>query len=167
MSSLVFGVIVVICLSYLSETSAQCPAFMSKRFGGLKGGAFTDKSKANNGDITAIRMECGTHLTAIQFRYGNVWGPKHGWGRSNCGIWWTRGKKVSYNLAPREYISGATISYGDYVNSVRIKTNKRKLPKCGSSKGEKSKSVSGKRLKFVQGRSGCIVDAIQFYWPTW
>nr|BAG80533.1 jacalin-related lectin [Pteria penguin] len=152
------------------QADAVCTA-LSESYGGPGGlNRFDENALAKNGDIKEIELLCGRRVTAIRLRYGSVWGTLHGWksppGKS-CARDWDVGVKVLYTLQPNEYVKGATITYDRFVNSLTLKTNMRQLPKCGKTTGSKTKSIDGRRLKYITGNSGCILDRIQFYWPSW
>nr|BAG80527.1 jacalin-related lectin [Pteria penguin] len=167
MSNLVFLGIIAVCLTYPCTTGAAfCSQYLTK-VGGNGGGAFDESSLSSNGDITAIQVECGNVFTSIKVKYGSTWGTKHGWGASHCSNYFTRGNQTTYTLEDGEYITGATITHNAYVNSIIFKTNKRNFAKCGWSTGAKSTTITGRHLKYINGRSGCIVDSLSLYWPQW
>ena len=111
----------------------------------------------------AIRYTCGEKVVTIQVRYGDEWGMEHGvgfGGQFKCP--WD-GQLYEYTLAPTEYIHTINATYGHFLNSITLETNKRTLPRCGGADGS-VKTASGTRLMYISGRRGCIIDAIQPHW---
>nr|BAG80530.2 PPL3-a [Pteria penguin] len=136
----------------------------SEYLGGPGGDAFDDKAVAQNGDITRIEMQCTDVATYIKLRYGKVDSRQWGWANENCIQWSKKGEKVVHELSSGEYITSAIVTYGKYVQSITFKTNKRTLPRCGTSATEKSVTVlipGG--LKYISGRWGCRIDGLRFH----
>nr|BAG80529.1 jacalin-related lectin [Pteria penguin] len=158
---------VVVSCWVVSQTNAQQCTMNLPLSGGSGGGAFSDADFVSKGLITKVQLECGPFFTSIKVRYGTTWAPKHGWGQSNCDNWWKRGSMKEYTLGANEYITGAIVSHGKYINSVTLTTNKKSFDKCGSGQGTTDTIINGRRVMYFKGRSGCIVDAFQLYGPTW
>ncbi len=65
--------------------------------------------------------------------------------------------------AGNEYIIGFSGRYGDYIDSLKIQTNKRTSPQFGGSGGRQDFRVrvpSGNRAVGLIGRSGRYLDAL-------
>ena len=134
--------------------------YPSRVFGGSdEGTPFDDFSVWNNRNITAVRLLCGNiYSVSIQFRYGDEWGPKHG--DSSC---FSNPIENLHTLNPTEYIKTIKVWYTWYVKSIRLITNERNLPGCGSTYGSVS-TITGTRLMYISGLQYCKLGAIQFHW---
>ena len=150
----------MILITILSVSAA--PVDTSDYIGKDGGSAFDDESVWLNRNITALRLRCGQFFYSIQVRYGDEWGPIHGedFGSTCDG----GGRSVRYDLNATEYIHTIEGRFGAFMDSITFTTNERTLPRCGGSGGSDEKVVSGTRLMYISGRSGCFMDGLQPYW---
>lgn len=128
-------------------------------YGGGGGTAFSDTNIPQGARISEVRIYSGNVIDGIQAVYilpdGRSYeGPFHG----NRG-----GRPNVFRLDADEYITGITGRYGDYVDSLTLRTNKRTSPSYGGRGGSKSFSIdvpSGYMAIGFSGRAGKYLDAI-------
>jgi hypothetical protein len=142
-------------ISWLQTTQAN----QSTIFGGRGGSAFTDQDFQQGARISAIRIRAAGRIDGIQAVYtlqdGRVIeGQFHG-GRG--------GRENVFTLDSDEYVTGIYGRYGEEVDSIAIRTNKRTSQMFGGSGGKKDYRLdapSGNMAIGFMGRSGERLDAI-------
>ncbi len=129
--------------------------------GGSGGTDFVDADVPAGGRIVEVRIRAGEYVDSIQMIYSMPDGrpleaPRHG-GEG--------GRGVSFRLDQGEYIVGLSGRCGQYVDSVRIHTNKRTSELFGGRGGERDFRIDvpdaddNQATGFI-GRSGEYLDAI-------
>ncbi|MBW8727362.1 MAG: hypothetical protein JF625_19715 [Inquilinus limosus] len=138
--------------------------------GGVGGGAFSALGEAffppgsTPIRISMISIWSGIYIDAIQLEFTDAGGltsmtPKYGG---------DGGALFSQRLAPNEFITSVVGTYGDYVDSLQIKTNLNIFPHLGS-KGARTLEYFGTSLqKGIQiqgfwGSSGKYIDALGIF----
>lgn len=127
--------------------------------GGRGGTSFADDQYPSDARIVEVQIFAENWVDALQVTYGladgrTVTGAKHGGsgGRSNV-----------FRLDSDEYITRISGRYGDYIDSLRIHTNKRTSPVFGGSGGEREFQLNvparNQAIGFI-GRCGRYLDAI-------
>lgn len=127
--------------------------------GGRGGSPFADSEKPNGGEITEVHIFSGDHIDAVQMVYilpdGRILrGPRHGG---------SGGRQNIFRLDSDEYIVGLSGRCGDFIDSIRLQTNKRTSPVYGGSGGNREFRIdvpSGNQAVGFIGRAGSYVDAI-------
>lgn len=137
--------------------------------GGTGGGAFSALGEVflpggNPHRISMINIWSGIYIDAIQLEFTDAGGataltPKYGG---------DGGGMTPFVLAPDEFITQVIGTYGDYIDSIEIKTNKRVLPHLGgmgsrryeywTTNGQKPIQIQG-----IWGSSGKYLDALGFF----
>jgi hypothetical protein len=128
-------------------------------FGGRGGSPFADEEIPRGARVTGIRVQSAERVDGIQVLYAlpngsTVEGPYHG-GRG--------GRPSVFRLDPDEYILGLDGRYGDTVDSLTIRTNKRVSQVFGGRGGNRSFWVDVPRGSVAigfAGRSGESLDAV-------
>jgi hypothetical protein len=128
-------------------------------YGGSGGLGFSDASVPPGARITEIRVNAGKMIDSIRAMYVTkdgyaLEGPHHGGsgGRSNV-----------LRMDPDEYITGISGRYGNNLESIVFRTNKRTSPKYGGNGGRTDFSVDVPRGSVAVGfcgRSSAYVDAL-------
>ncbi len=135
------------------------PASLRGVYGGGGGAAFSDTNIPQGARISEVRVYSGNFVDGIQAVYilpdGRTYeGQFHG----------NRGGRASvFRLDPDEYITGISGRYGDYIDSLTLRTNKRTSPAYGGRGGRRDFSVelpSGYMAIGFSGRAGKYLDAI-------
>jgi len=143
---------------------AYTPAYLriagQTRIAGESGGnSFSDNQIPIGARITEIRIQVGRYIDGIQAIYtlpdGSTFeGPFHG-GRG--------GNTTVFRLDANEYITGISGRHGEYLDSLRIHTNRRASQVFGGSGGRESFRIdvpSGNQAVGLIGRSGRYLDAL-------
>lgn len=128
-------------------------------FGGRGGSAFSDDNIPAGARISEIRVRAGDRIDSIQAIYTlangqTMEGSRHGGGG---------GKLNTFRLDSDEYVIGIYGRYGDNVDSIAIRTNKRTSPVFGGRGGNKDFQINapdGSMAIGFLGRSGQHLDAI-------
>jgi hypothetical protein len=127
--------------------------------GGSGGDAFSDAQIPVGARISEIRTSTGRYVDGIQALYtltdGSVFeGPWHG----------GRGGTINvFKLDSNEYIVGLSGRYGEYIDSLIIRTNRRTSPQFGGTGGRQEFRIdvaSGNQAVGLIGRCGKYLDAI-------
>ena len=137
----------------------QAQAGQTSIAGGRGGSEFTDRDVAPGAGIVEVRIQAGDHLDGIQAVYSLpdgriVEGPRHG-GRG--------GRSAVFRLEADEYVTGISGRYGNYVDSIRIHTNRRTSPLYGGRGGNRDFRIDvppGTRATGFTGRAADLIDAI-------
>jgi hypothetical protein len=127
--------------------------------GGSGGNGFLDSEIPVGARITEIRLHTGKFIDGIQAVFllpdgSIIEGPFHGGSGGNSN---------TFRLETDEYITGISGRYGEYIDSLRIHTNKRTSPLLGGSGGPQDFRIdvpSGNQAIGFTGRSGQYLDAI-------
>jgi hypothetical protein len=127
--------------------------------GGSGGDSFSDTQIPPGARISEIRSSSGRYVDGIQAVYtltdGSVFeGPWHG-GRG--------GTINAFKLDSNEYIVGLSGRYGEYIDSLIIRTNRRTSPQFGGTGGQREFRIdvaSGNQAIGFIGRCGKYLDAI-------
>jgi Jacalin-like lectin domain len=134
--------------------------------GGGGGSVFSDEKIPSGARISEVRIRAGDHIDAIQAIYlttdgRTLEGAQHGGGS---------GRSISFTLSSDEYIIGLSGRFGDYIDSLRIQTNKRTSDVYGGRGGSRDFRINipnGNRAVGFAGRAGDYLDAIGLtYAPT-
>jgi hypothetical protein len=127
--------------------------------GGSGGTEFVDADVPAGGRIVEVRIHAGDYVDSIQMVYSMPDGrPLEAARHGGDG-----GRGVSFRLDRDEYIVGIAGRYGQYVDSVRIRTNKRTFPPVGGRGGDKDFRIdvpNDNQVTGFIGRSGEYLDAI-------
>jgi len=127
---------------------------------GRRGGKpFSDIGIPQGAKVSAVYIWSGDLIDRIQFVYslpnGSIFeGEGHG-GRG--------GRRVVFKLNDDEYITGISGRHGDYIDSIRIHTNRRTSSLFGGRGGNREFKVdvpSGNQAVGLTGRSGKYLDAV-------
>jgi hypothetical protein len=127
--------------------------------GGAGGAAFVDADIPPGARIVEVRVKAGNYLDSIQFIYSLPNGrPLEGARHGGNG-----GRAASFRLDPGEYIVGLSGRCGEYVDSLRIHTNRRTSQLFGGMGGDVEYRIdvpNGNQATGFMGRSGEYLDAI-------
>ncbi|CAF0985901.1 unnamed protein product [Adineta steineri] len=177
-------------LFIINEIRGQAPPGIvaRKRVGGSEGSPFNDSEILRNSKIYApqtISMTKGEYdrtflvvndtpttllVESIRITYeasdGTPFnGPKHGTGSSEVK---SSGPCQSVTLGVGEKIIQVSGKNDSRIISLQFITDKGRIipnPGCGGSRGNQfTDEKSGYYLSFISGRSGWVLDQIQFYW---
>jgi hypothetical protein len=137
----------------------QLQAGQTNSAGGTGGSAFSDPDIPLGARISEVRVWAGDHIDAIQAVYlqanGRVLeGIRHGG---------SGGRMQSFRLDSDEYITGISGRYGDYIDSLRIQTNKRSSQSFGGRGGNRDFRIdvpAGNQSTGFVGRAADFVDSI-------
>jgi hypothetical protein len=135
------------------------PSGTTNTYGGSGGSAFSDSRIPLEARISAVHVWSGKYIDRIQLVYTlrdgrRIEGKIHGG---------SGGSRHVFNLDADEYITGISGRYGDYIDFLRIHTNKRTSPQFGGSGGGRNFNItvpSGNFAVGLIGRSGGYLDAI-------
>lgn len=135
------------------------PSGTTDTYGGGGGSAFSDRRIPLEARISAVYVWSGKYIDRIQLVYTlrdgrRIEGEAHG-GRG--------GSRQVFNLDADEYITGISGRYGDYIDMLRIRTNKRTSPQFGGSGGGRNFNItipSGNFAVGLTGRAGGYLDSI-------
>jgi hypothetical protein len=127
--------------------------------GGRGGSPFADQDIPERARISEVRVRTGDLVDSIQLVYTlpdgrRVEGARHG-GRG--------GRTQVFRLQADEYITGLSGRYGDYIDSLRIHTNRRTSPLFGGRGGNRNYRIdvpSGNQAVGLAGRAGSFLDAV-------
>jgi hypothetical protein len=144
-----------------SPTDAATVKKMQTQLVGGAGGLNFNEDIPENAVVAGIAIYSAGWIDAIQVIYrlpsGQLrYGAKHGGdgGRKQPDV---------FELRPGEKITGLTVKFGGYVDSIRLHTNKRVSQPLGGQGGTRELSVKipeGKKMIGIEGRSGRYLDAI-------
>lgn len=135
-------------------------------YGGNGGRQFSDPVIQTGGRITAVQIRAGDWIDSIQFTYSlpngtTATSQRHGG---------SGGRASAFQLAEDEYIVGLSGRYGDYIDSLRIHTNKRTSQLFGGRGGDHDFQISvpaGNQAVGFTGRADEYMDALGLiYVPT-
>jgi hypothetical protein len=137
----------------------QLQAGQTNAAGGRGGSSFSDRDMPPGARIAEVRVRAGDHVDSIQAIYvladgRTLEGARHGG---------TGGRMETFRLDPDEYIVGISGRYGEYVDSIRIHTNRRTSQTFGGRGGNRDFRIdipAGNRAVGFLGRAGDSVDAI-------
>jgi hypothetical protein len=135
------------------------PSGETQASGNRGGTPFSDSEIPQGARVSAVYVWSGDFVDRIQFVYtlsnGNIFeGEIHGG---------NGGRREVFQLANGEYITGISGRYGDYIDSIRIHTNRRTSPVFGGRGGNRDFRIdvpSGNQAIGLKGRSGKFLDAI-------
>jgi hypothetical protein len=152
--SLLISLMLVIQLSVFGQEPR--PTNMA---GGRGGSPFTDTQIPSGARVSEIRIFSGDVLDSVQMVYtlpdGRTYeGARHGGGG---------GQMNTFRLDSDEYITGISGRFGEYLDSIQIRTNKRTSPLFGGSGGDRDYRIDverGNQAVGFLGRSGDYLDAI-------
>jgi hypothetical protein len=127
--------------------------------GGSGGASFADRGLPAGARISAIRLRSAEHIDSVQAIYTlsdgrQMEGARHGGGG---------GGEVIFQLESEEYVVGLSGRSGEYVDSLRILTNRRTSQTFGGQGGRRDFRVDvpeGTRALGFAGRAGEYLDAI-------
>lgn len=127
--------------------------------GGSGGNGFMDTEIPWGSRLTEIRIHAGKFVDGIQAVYtlpdGSLFeAPFHGGSGGNRSV---------FRLEANEYVTGISGRHGEYIDSLRIHTNKRTSPQYGGSGGRSDYRIdipAGNQGVGLIGRSGRYLDAI-------
>jgi hypothetical protein len=130
--------------------------------GGNGGNAFSDRNIPLGAIISEVRVSAGKNIDSIQLVYvlkdrRAFEGPVHGGQGGNPNV---------FRLNSGEYITGVSGRYGDYIDSLSIRTNQRVSQTFGGPGGNRNFSISipqGNMMVSLSGRAGERLDAISLY----
>jgi hypothetical protein len=128
-------------------------------YGGRGGTPFSDTHIPLGARISEVRVYGGDFVDGIQAVYTlsdgrTLEGPVHGG---------TGGRRNVFRLDTGEYIIGISGRYGEVVDSLALRTNKRTSPTFGGRGGNRNFSFqvpSGNQAIGFTGRAGRYLDAI-------
>ena len=126
--------------------------------GGYGGGGFLDSVPVGAG-AAEVQIRSGAYVDSlqmvIQLPNGQLeYLDKHGG---------DGGGANTFSMRDGEYIIGISGKYGDYVDSIRFRTNLRTSPTYGGSGGGQAynyQAPPGWQIVGFYGRSGAYIDAI-------
>jgi hypothetical protein len=127
--------------------------------GGAGGAAFVDPDVPMGARVVEVIVRAGDYLDSIQMIYSlpngrPLEGARHGGNGGRAG---------SFRLDPGEYIVGLSGRCGEYVDSLRIHTNRRTSELFGGRGGDREYQIDvpdGNQATGFMGRSGEYLDAI-------
>ena len=127
--------------------------------GGRGGSQFADTGISYDARVSEVHIYSGAAVDSVQMLYTysdgrTQFSTRHGG---------SGGQQNIFRLDSDEYIVGLSGRYGDYLDSIRIHTNKRTSPLYGGSGGNLDYRVdvaSGNYAVGFTGRSGNYIDAI-------
>ncbi len=131
----------------------------TETYGGRGGVPFSDTDIPLGANISEVRIYAGNNIDGIQTVYtlqdGRIMeGPMRGG---------TGGRRDVFRLDPGEYIIGISGRYGNYVDSLTLRTNKRTSQIFGGRGGDRDYQIdvpSGTQALGFTGRAGKYLDAI-------
>ena len=137
---------------------AQQPAATAV-YGGGGGSPFSDIEISAEARILEVNVFSGDYVDAVQITYilpdGRTFSSaRHGGGRGSPHV---------FRLDSDEYITGLSGRYGNYIDSLCIRTNKRSSPVFGGRGGKRDYGIelpSGNYAVGFVGRAGDYLDAI-------
>jgi len=146
-------------LTHMPLPRPSGPFRLTSLAGGRGGSPFADQDIPAGARIVEVRVGAGNWIDSIRAVYllpngGYSEGPRHGGGG---------GRTFSFRLDSDEYITGISGRYGEYLDSIRIHTNKRTSQKYGGGGGDRDFRLdvpAGNQVMGFAGRSGDYVDAI-------
>jgi len=150
--------VAVIATAMMPLGSAQ-RSTTTEIMGGGGGSAFSDSAPEMGSRVLEVRIAAGDHVDSIQLFLElpdgrSLQTPRHGG---------SGGRVNSFRLDSDEYITGISGRYGEYLDSIRIHTNKRMSPVYGGRGGDRDFRLdvpSGNHCVGLTGRSGDLLDAI-------
>lgn len=128
--------------------------------GGQGGSSFSDSKLLPEARVQEVLIRSGELVDSVQMVYvipstgRTVTGQQHGGSGGRLNTW---------RLDSDEYIIGLSGRYGNYLDSVRIHTNKRTSPLFGGSGGNREYRIevpAGNQAVGFTGRAGKYLDAI-------
>jgi Jacalin-like lectin domain len=127
--------------------------------GGSGGAEFIDADMPKGARIVEVRVHAGDYVDSVQMIYSlpngrPVEAERHGG---------NGGRAASFRLDPGEYITGLSGRCGQYVDSLRIHTNRRTSELFGGRGGDKDYRIdvpADSQATGFMGRSGEYLDAI-------
>jgi hypothetical protein len=134
-------------------------------FGGRGGSVFSDRDIPAGARISEIRISSANYIDGIQAVYtlrdGRILeGQRHGG---------TGGRGDVFRLDSDEYVMGISGRYGDYIDSMSIRTNKRTSQTFGGRGGRADYRIDipqGSIAIGFAGRSAKYLDAIGLTYET-
>ncbi len=129
--------------------------------GGRGGTPFSDVQVPYGARVSEIHVYSGNAVDAVQMIYelpdgSSFTGPRHGGGGGQMNV---------FRLDSDEYVVGISGRYGQYIDSLQIRTNKRTSPVYGGRGGDRDYQINLERgnqaIGFI-GRAGDYLDAIGF-----
>jgi len=154
------GWLIVAVLLIGGDSPASAQQFSATQvYGGPGGDAFSDFQPPTGARVAEVRVRSGNMVDSVQMVYALadnriVVGPRHGGPGGNSN---------SFLLDPDEYITGLSGRYGDYLDALRIITNKRTSPTYGGRGGRIDFRVDVPSWNMAigfAGRAGQYVDAL-------
>ncbi|MEH6579968.1 MAG: jacalin-like lectin [Amphritea sp.] len=127
-------------------------------FGGA-GGVLFERLIPHGSRITEIQIRAGVYIEALQIFYEK----KDGRLQDSSRIGGHGGQLYRFKLDKGEYIIGISGRYGQFVDSIRIHTNRRVSPRYGGIGGTHNyRAIARFNTELIGffGRSGLHVDAI-------
>jgi hypothetical protein len=153
-----FGFLIWLILGVELSVFGQEPG--STNMSGARGGIpFSDMQIPSGARISEIRVFSGDAVDSVQMAYelpdgSSSTGPRHGGGGGQMNV---------FRLDSDEYVVGISGRFGEYVDSLRIHTNKRTSPMYGGNGGSQDYRIDVERgsqaIGFL-GRAGDYIDAI-------
>jgi hypothetical protein len=135
------------------------PKYKCGYSGGTGGGEFTDDYIGDTSKVVEIRVSHGRVIEGIQIAYEMSDGTRHPL-RMHGGA---GGPLEVFTLHRDEYITGIGGRYGDFVDSLQIRTNKQRTTHFGGNGGTADyvyEAPEGTEIVGFCGRSGDVIDAI-------
>jgi len=133
--------------------------------GGRGGSDFSDPQPQAGARVVEVQIRAGDHIDAVQmlFQFSDgrtAMSPRHGG---------SGGRTEVFRLDPDEYITGISGRSGDYIDSLRIHTNKRASQLFGGRGGNRDYRIDvppgNMGVGFI-GRAGDYVDAVGLVYTT-
>jgi hypothetical protein len=141
-------------VSGFGQTISQTPVA-----GGIGGDAFQDSSIPSNARVVEVRIASGNYIDSVQLVYALPDGRRTtGTLRGGPG-----GTVNTFRLDNDEYVTGFSGHFGQYIDSLRIQTNRRTSPFYGGSGGREEFRIDvpqGNQAIGLIGRSGRYLDAL-------
>jgi hypothetical protein len=136
----------------------QQPA-LTEILGGPGGSGFSDSELQPGSRILEVHVRSGDHVDSVQMLISfpdgrTVMSPKRGGSGGRLDI---------FRMDRGEYITGVSGRYGDYIDSIRIHTNKRTSALFGGPGGNRDFRVEvpgGNQAVGFAGRAGDYLDSV-------
>lgn len=159
MRSFIIAMSTLLACSLLANPGPAQELTQSGMAGGTGGASFADTRIPDGARVAEVRISSGNVVDSVQMVYelpnGRiVAGPRHGG---------PGGRLNSFRLDSDEYITAVSGRSGEYIDSIRIHTNKRSSQLFGGPGGSQEYRVSvdrGHQAIAFYGRAGEFVDAI-------
>ena len=127
--------------------------------GGQGGSRFSDPEPPRGARVVEVHVRSGDQIDSVQMLVATPDGrtamtPRHGG---------SGGRLDVFRLEQGEYVTGISGRYGEYLDSLRIQTNRRTSPQFGGRGGDRDFRTDippGTQAVGFAGRAGDYVDAL-------